>query len=81
MSAFLTIKEVTSGRGRRGRYPLSRGSLAKLIARGEFPAPLVVGRGVHVWSVSVLDEYDREQSGRHRDIVRAHRAAVTKRVQ
>jgi hypothetical protein len=57
---FFTEKELTSSRGRRGRYPADRGTLRREIAAGRFPAPIFLSPGRKVWSSAVLDAFDRQ---------------------
>jgi predicted DNA-binding transcriptional regulator AlpA len=68
MSQLLTIRELVSSRGSRGRYPYSRGTLMKLIGEGKFPPPIRLSAGLMTWSSAVLEEFDRGVAEQHRAI-------------
>jgi predicted DNA-binding transcriptional regulator AlpA len=69
MSELLTIRELVTSRGSRGRYPYSRGTLMKLIDAGKFPPPIRVSPGMLTWSTSVLDQYDTEIARQQRALM------------
>jgi len=69
MTQLLTIRELVSSRGARGRYPYSRGTLMKLIAAGRFPPPIRLSAGLMTWSTEVLDQYDHDVAQQQRELM------------
>jgi predicted DNA-binding transcriptional regulator AlpA len=66
MCLYLIEKDLYSARARRGRYPVSRLTLLKMIERGEFPSPCWLSPNRKVWLVSELDAYDLRNAAKMR---------------
>jgi hypothetical protein len=76
MCLYLNEKDLYTARARRGRYPISRPTLLKMIERGEFPSPVFISPNRKAWPVSVLEQYDFEMAERSRAATEARRRAA-----
>jgi predicted DNA-binding transcriptional regulator AlpA len=55
---FIRIKGVATTRNGPGRYPMSKATIYRLIAAGQFPRPVKLGPGISAWDCDDLDGYD-----------------------
>ncbi len=63
MQQFLRVSQLASTANKPGYLPMSRASIWRRVAAGEFPAPVKLGKRITAWAVADVDAWLQARKG------------------
>ena len=62
MPTYLRMRQLATTPTRAGRLPISKATLWRWCATGQFPKPVQLSPGISAWPVEVVEQWERQRA-------------------